>query len=676
MTRLRFKVGNWRVAVMGAMLIFAVSIPALIFLRGAPKAQANAAFNLAQSYRAKHDLIAARKQLQIAVKVNPKWVAANMELANVALELLDGEGALAAIDGARAAGVNPSELQHLRGHALWLQGDFDSAEAALSGNNIPDSNQIYAKTILARIYTDRGNFSAASSTLEDALSASPDDTKLWTEIARMRLADGNQKGAIDAADKALALDSANVRALEIRGRLARTQTGFRSALQFFEQALKANPSDVPVLAEYAATLGDTGRATDMLKPIRKLVSIDRHFGNAYYMQAVIAARAGEFALAKRILDRAGDATNALPAARLLFGVCEYQLGNYNSAANTFQKLVDLQPLNLQARRLLARAMFRSGNSFGTLDLLRPTAERADADSYSLHLVARALEATGQPTKVAPLLARAQIPAIRDTLVLPEPLSFLTTQDEAKRAPNDARRVIPYIRNLVKSGDLGSAQSLANQLQIRNPNVADAHILAGDVAMLRGQRGAALAAFAKARAISFSEPLLLKIVDANRRNGNETAARAVIAAFFAENPNSVSALRLSAYVDLDMGKWKSAVPKLEQLLARMGYGDVVLDANLARAYSAIGSNEKAINLADIGYRIDPSNPMVTYTYGGVLFKAGKRPKAALALLKKAALLSPGNQEVQKTFATAKANLQPKPKPKPRPKPIAKKPAIKT
>jgi tetratricopeptide (TPR) repeat protein len=484
----------------------------------------------------------------------------------------------------------------------------------------------------------------------------------------MRLADGNQKGAIEAADKAIALDAANVRALEMRGRLARSQTGFRSALPYFERALKVNPSDIPVLAEYAATLGDVGRATDMLKPIRKLISINRNFGRAYYMQAVIAARAGEFGLAKRILERAGDFTNALPAAIMLFGICEYQLGNYNYAANTFQKLVDMQPLNMQARRLLARAMFRSGDSFGTLDMLRPLAERADADSYSLHLVARANEATGQRGKVAPLLTRAHTPAIRDTLVLPEPLSFLTTQDEARRNPNDARRVIPYIRNLVKTGDLGLAQSLANQLQARNPNVADAHILAADVAMLRGQRGVALAAYAKARVISFSEPLLLKIVDANRRNGNEAAARTAIAAFFAENPNNASALRLSAYVDLDMGKWQDAVPKLEQLLARLGHGDVVLDANLARAYSAIGDNEKAIALADVAYRIDPANPMVTYTYGGVLFKSSKRSKAALELLKKAALLSPDNQEVQKTYATAKAMIKPKP--------VAKKPAIKS
>jgi cellulose synthase operon protein C len=664
MARTRSSIGGLRYALIGFLLIIGLLLPVLYFVNRESKTQANAAFNIAKSALAKNDLITARNQLRLAVKANPKWVEASLELAEVSLELLDGAGALAAVQSARAAGADPSDLQHFRGHALWLQGDFDGAEAALSGDVISEAHQVYAQRILARVYTDRGNFAAATSTLEVALSNAPYDAMVWTEMARMRFADGNQKGAIEAADKAIALDNENVRALEIRGRLARNQGGFRSALPFFEKALKVNPNDVPVLAEYAATLGDLGRARDMLKPIRKLVSINRFYGRAYYMQAVIAARAGEFALAKRILERAGDAANEMPGAIMLSGICEYQLGNFNYAANIFQRLVDMQPLNLQARRLLARAMFRSGDSFGTLDMLRSAAERQDADSYNLHLVARAFEATDQSNKSRPFLMRANSPAIRDTLVLSEPLSFLTTQDEAKRNPNDARRIIPYIRNLVKSGDLGSAQSLANQLQARNPNVADAHILAGDVAILRGQRGAALSAYAKAQSISFSEALLLKIVDANRRNGNEAAARAAISAFFAENPNNLSALRLSAYVDLDMGKWQDALPKLEQLLARLGYGDVVLDANLARAYSAIGRNDIAIELADIAYRIDPANPMVTYTYGGVLFKAGKQPKAALELLKKAAKLLPSNDEVQKTYAMAKSMMQ------------AKKPAVKT
>jgi cellulose synthase operon protein C len=647
---------NWRSALIGMGLIGLIGAAGIFYLRGGSQVDAKKAYGQAQSFLEKRNLIGARDQLRLAMKGDPKWSEPSIQLAKVAIELLDGGTALEAIDTARGVGVSPSELLHLRGHALWLQGDLNGAETLLNSDEIPNQYRIYAARILSRVYTDRGNFSAATNVLDRAIAEAPNDSMVWTELARMRMADGNQKGAIEAATRAVALDAKNVRALEIRGKLARTQLGFKAALPWFEQALSANANDAPVLAEYAATLGDMGRASDMLTQVRKLARVNRYHLGIHYMQAVIAARAGDYALAKRVMERASEAARDMPGSIMLAGICEYQLGNYNFASTLFQKLVDRQPLNLRARKMLAVTMFRSGNSFGVIDILRPIAERGDADNYTLHLLARALEATNQRSKAATFLTRANVPSVRDTLVLLDPLSYLTTQEEAKRNPNDARRIIPYIRNLVKSGNMEMASQMANSLQAKNPNIADAHILAGDVAMARGARESALASYSRARAISFTEPLLLKIVDANRRIGGEANARSAIAAFLAENPNSLSALRLSAYVDLDIGKWHEAAPKLEKVLARIGYNDVVLNANLARAYSALGRNDEAIKMAALAYQIDPANPMVVYTYGGVLFKAGSRPKAALDLLKKASLLSPENAEVQKTYAAAKLMVQ--------------------
>jgi cellulose synthase operon protein C len=653
MAKSRRNFARWRLGWIGIFLISMIGAAYIIHTRSMSKVDAKKAYELAQSHIAERNLIAARDQLKLAMNGDPKWADPSIQMATVAIELLDGNTAIAAIDKARAAGVNPAQIMHLRGHALWLIGDLDGAEAVLNSDEMPNNQRIYAGRILSRVYTDRGNFSAASSVLDRMLSDAPNDSMVWTDLARMRMADGNQKGAIEAVTKAVALDGSNVRALEMRGKLARTQIGFKAALPWFEQALNVNGNDAPVLAEYAATLGDMGRATDMLKQVRKLSSVNRYHPAIHYMQAAIAARASEYALAKRVLERASDATRDLPASIMLAGICEYQLGNHNFAATIFQKLVDRQPMNLRARKMLARAMFRAGNSFGTIDVLRPIADRGDADNYTLHLISRAYEATDQRSKAASYLNRAIVPAVRDTMVLLDPLSFLTTQDEAKRSPDDARRTIPYIRNLMKNGNADAASQLANALQAKNPNVADAHILAGDVAMARGSRELALSNYTRARTISFTEPLLLKIVDANRRLGSEAGARSAIAAFLAENPNSLSALRLSAYVDLDIGKWQDAAPKLEKLRARIGNNDVVLNANLARAYSALGRNDEAIEMAALAYKIDPANPMVTYTYGGVLFKAGTRPKAALDLLEKASILSPNNAEVQKTYAAAKS-----------------------
>ncbi|MEG8018440.1 hypothetical protein [Sphingomonas sp. LR55] len=65
-----------------------------------------------------------------------------------------------------------------------------------------------------------------------------------------------------------------------------------------------------------------------------------------------------------------------------------------------------QPLNIVARRLLGAALLRSGDPRGALDVLRPIGLRRDADSYTLMLIARACEATGDRAMAAQFLDRA------------------------------------------------------------------------------------------------------------------------------------------------------------------------------------------------------------------------------------------------------------------------------
>src|SRR3569833_537556 len=67
-------------------------------------------------------------------------------------------------------------------------------------------------------------------------------------------------------------------------------------------------------------------------------------------------------------------------------------------------------MNVTARRLLGAALLRSGDAKGALDVLRPIALRGDADSYTLALVGRAFEATGERDWAANFLDRSAWPA--------------------------------------------------------------------------------------------------------------------------------------------------------------------------------------------------------------------------------------------------------------------------
>ncbi len=622
-------------------------------IKAAPNPDAVAAFNEAKTLRAAYDLRGARVQLLNAIKADSKWAPAHIAQAEVALDLFNGAAAQAEIEKAIDLGVKQADVQHLLGAALWLQGKLDDAEGVLTDPDLPPTDTIYANRVLGRVYMDKGDLAAAEAAFTKALDRAPKNSVLWTDIARFRYVSGNQKGAIEAVDYAVRLAPNNIRALELRGRFIRSQFGVVAALPWFERALQISPNDIPILEEYAATLGEAGRNRDMLTQVRRIIALDGRNGKAYYLQAVIAARAGEYDLARRILPMAGQRMNATPGAMLVAGVSEYELGNTNQAIDIFRRLVLTQPANMDFRRLLARAMYRNGDALDALDEIKTVTARPDADNYSLMLAARALEAAGQGEKAAPLLDAAAQPVVRHAIPLAEMLTLSAAAEGARSNPNNARFVVPYIRSLMLERNYNAAATEAARLQSTNSGVAEAHVIMGDVEIERGNVTSAIVAYAKAREINYSEGTMLRIVDAHRRLGNANGAREALIAYLTFNPSNLMAQRLLAYLMLDNKEWAGAIPLLERLRTRIGYNDSILLANLARAYSGTKRHDDAIMAASTAYRIDPANPMVTHVYGQVLLKSGKRPKAARELLQKAALLVPGNVEITAELKRAEA-----------------------
>jgi cellulose synthase operon protein C len=622
-------------------------------LMAAPNEDARDAYAEARDYLKQNDLRAARVALMNAVKADPQWTGALVAQAKVSLDLFDPLTAQSALERAVAAGLPQAKVQHLLGQAYWMQGDFDKAATLLTDPDMPEANRAYAARIMGRVQMDKGDFAASQAAFDEAVRLSPKDSIVWTDLARLRFVAADQKGAIDAVDYALKLDPNNVRALEFRGRLMRSQFGLVAALPWFERGLQINDSDVPLLEEYALTLGEAGRNADMLKVARKIISLDSRNPRAFYMQAVIAARAGNYDLAKRILPRAGAPFTDLPGPMLLDAICEYELGNFNRAIDQLQRLLAMQPRNMKVRTLLSQALYRAGNPLDALDTIRPIAERGDADSYSLMLAARSFEASDQPKRAISALNDAMLANISPMLPLPEAMSLAGAATEARRSPNNARVIVPYIRALMAAGDLDTAFAEATRLQAGNQGVADAHILVGDIETARARLPQTITAYQQARAISFTEPVMLRLVDTLERSGDNKGASETLAAYLAYNPTSLTALRLAGYRALDAGDWKNAIALLERVRSRVGHNDSLLLANLARAYSGAGNHDIAAREAAIAYRIAPGNRMVTHVYGQVLLKSRKRPKAAAELLQKAANMMPDNVQVTRELARAKA-----------------------
>ena len=579
---------------------------------------------------------AARDLAAEAVRGDPDNENAHIVLARALLALQDGVGAEGEIHLAVDAGYDARAVPQWRAEAWVLQGKTDKAPA--EADKAPEKLRPYGLRIRARALTATGDYAGAQNALDEALRLAPDDAGVWTDLGRFRFAAGDLLGAAEASDRAVKLAPGSVDALVLRGEIVRSQYGLVAALPWFEQALKRDPARHNALIEYAATLGDAGRTVDALAATRRALAVRPGSAQALYLQAVIAARAGNFDLSRAILEKTGGAIDSLPGAMLLGGTLDLESGEYEQAIEKLTGLVAMQPMNITARKLLAVALLRTDRARNAIDMLRPVVARADADSYALTLVARGFERIGDRENASRFLDRAAFPATGESTAFSADDSTATLAADAAQRPNDPEATLPLIRSLIAGGDKGAALARAQDIAAKNQGAPGAQVVLGDMLMLLNRPADAANAYKRAADLRFDEPTLLRLVEALDRAGKREDAANALALFLSQNPVSVAAQRLSAHWQLAAGDYDAAIDTLEDIRTQIGDGDAALNAELAAAYAGAGETGTAVDFGEAAYGLAPANPAVVDAYGWALFKGGDKD-GALELLQKAVILAP-------------------------------------
>jgi cellulose synthase operon protein C len=597
------------------------------------------------------DIRTARVELLNALQAAPGDKAARVMQARVDLALGDGVAAEAELARARQSGVPADQLAHLLAHARLLQGDAEGALRLAAG--AAPAHAAYAARIIGRAAMASGDGAAAGAAFNRALALAPNDSDIWADIARFRRANGDIGGALEAADRAVAARPRNAEALELRGELSRGQYGLAAALPWFDRALEVDPGNVTALIERAATYGDMGRMADMLADARHVHTLTGGYPRAYYLQAVLAARARNFALARSLWNRTGGAFDDAPSGFLLLSAIDFETGNEEQAARRLANLVERQPGNRRARRLLAAAQWRMGDAAAVAATLRPIADRPDADAYSLALIGRALARSGDADGAALYLARAASPQ-PGALAALDPLDegeFAEVSRAAGDNPGDGPAQVRLISALLARGAGGEALARARRLQAINPGVPEVHVLVGDALGVGGDFAGAAAQYRRAANIAFTESVAMRLIEALRRSGQAEEADNVLSLFVSQNPRSVPALILLGGRRMQAQDWPMAIAVYEGLRQRLGDNDATVLNNLAWAYSEEGDLARAVPLARRAWSLDRDNPATADTLGWLLFKAGRRVEG-LALLERAARGAPSDAAIRARLAQAR------------------------
>lgn len=555
---------------------------------------------------ARDDMIARQAELSEAIAAKPDDAALQVQLGEIQIRLGNGVGAEAALRRAVDLGGEADRLRPLAARSVMLQGENARALALLDSGPIDPEIAGEAGHVAGVLNLNLGNIAAARGGFDVAIRERPRDSALWVDVARFRDANADAAGARDAADFAIELDGQNASALAIKANLVRTQEGLAASLPWYERALAIDPDNVSALFDYAATLGDLGEYRSMLDQLRRAAKLSPRSPRPYYLQAVLAARAGDYALARSLLQRTRGAMENEPGFVLVSAIVELQLDGGAVAAYQADRLLSLQPDNLVARRLLAAASWASGDRDGAAEALAPIIARADADSWSLMLAARVAAERDDPQAAAQLQRRAARLSRGDAAAFAEDDPLRLRSANANAQPLNPAVVIPAIRSELVRGDTELAMSRARRLLDANRGVADAQLLFGDTALAARQWREAIRAYRDARSLDAGSRTALRLANAQHLAGDPAGAAATILALQRTMGASVVADRLSGHLAMDLQQWKTGFARFDRVRRRTGNRDVVVLRELVRAYAGDDQANRADAMAMLAVRLQPLN----------------------------------------------------------------------
>lgn len=527
-----------------------------------------------------------------------------MQRALAALEEGDGFGAELALRELLDGGSSPEALAAYLGQAELLQGQPIEARRWLGDGRFTAGTAGLGFHMLGRLEMSEGNLPAAGKAFDRALALTPESPRLWVDIGRLRYRGGEQTGAVEAAVRAVALGPQDAEALMFRGQLARDAEGMAEALPWLERAIAAKPRDLDLQAEYAATLGEAGEAKAMLRVVREMVASNPGYPRAYYLQAVVAARAGRYDLARSMLVRSGSDASTSAAGRLLAGVIDIETGNYASAARELDRLYRQQPENRRVRDLLARALSLGGNHRELVRRFDTTAHRTSASPYLQMLVARSYEALGERSEAAALIDLASRKRSDRLVALRPPDAFAEGFGSGLASGNEA---LLRLRALVAGGKKAEAMTLAGDFLARFPGSADALALAGDAQLAGGNLPEALRYYRQSAQIRQSWPLARRRIAALSAAGRESEALTLLQVFVAGHQTLVEPAVLLARAQMDRGNPSRAAILLDHALAVGGVRDPEVLALRAIVALRMDDPQLARDFAERAFDVQPVHP---------------------------------------------------------------------
>ncbi len=537
----------------------------------------------------KGNVNAAVLEYRNAVQKDGMFAPARLKLADAYVRQGNGSGALA--ESVRAADLLPNDADaQLKAGALLLvagraQDALGRADKALAIK----PKRADALLLRANALAGLTDLDGAIEQIQQAIALQPTaDSQAslgFFEAAKGRLpeAEAAFRQAIATDSKSVTAHLALARFLAGTGRAAEAEGEFKAALAIDAGNLLANR----YMAAFCIAFSRAAEA----EPYLKKVADTSKDPNATVALADYYVWMRRYADALAVLEKLSATPRAWAVAKSRAAAVLYADGKPSDAYRTIDEVVAKQPAYSEARVIRARFLLAEGKAdqaFAEAQEAVKSEPRNAGAHYLLGSIQRekqnlagAAASFNEVLRLNPRATAVQVQLAAIELQRGEFASATQLAEQAlQRAPRSLEAKLILAGSLIARGDVDRATTVTRELVEAFPQAGAAHAQAGLLAMRKGDRAGARAAYEKALALDAAllEPLAaLAALDV--ADGKGAKARARVEARLQKAPRDSAVLVVAARTWAGTGDWAKA----EEFLRRA----IDADASNLDAYSLLG-----------------------------------------------------------------------------------------
>ncbi|NNM20523.1 MAG: PEP-CTERM system TPR-repeat protein PrsT [Gammaproteobacteria bacterium] len=589
---------------------------------------------------------AATIDLKNILQGNPEHTEARVLLGEIALRNGDTAGAIKEFRRAREAGASPDIYAVNLARALLREGRHQEVISLNPELLTDEQNRAALLAMRGTARLAQEDTAAAQQDFSAALALVPDQTDALIGQARLAQASGDAAAARASLEKMVATGANNHEGMAALAQLNFDEGNYEQAEQNLRTALQA--IEGTRLAHERMMY--TGALIDVLLAQRKATEAQAVGSNMIKMTSehpIALLQAGRADMAAKNYDGAIEKAErivlslprAIPPRILLAGAAMAQ-GNRTLAATHLQAVVNINPDNEAARKLLAQVRMQMGDPEEALAVLEPMMAGGTTDPQILAMAGSASIRSGDVASGIELVEKGMVSSSGNpAFALQAAVDFLSAGEldraigvleSIPESEQFGQRELLLVLALTRKGEVEKARAMAQEIVDANPDRSTSHRLMGGFHLAVNEFDQARAAFERALEIDPDDvPAILNLGRLDVNQGNPEAAEARFRSLLERKPGDLVALTVLAELAEKRGDLAAGVELLEQ--ARVANPEAIQPLLvLGNYYHRAGDKEKAVELAEQAVRVAPDNARSHVLLGTVLLKDKQNEQAIVAL----------------------------------------------